>query len=56
MQKKIVGIRLTPDQEDRTMIHARHRGVEKLTTMAQEIYEAGLAMYDGMLREEEEEK
>jgi len=50
MKTKPVGIRLTPAQEDRVLVHASRHKIKKLTTMAQIIFEEGLALMDGMLK------
>ena len=52
MRNKVVGIRLTPEQEDRVLIHATRHKIKKLTSMAQVIFEEGLALMDGTLKEE----
>jgi len=56
MKTKPVGIRLTPAQEDRVLVHASRHKIKKLTTMAQIIFEEGLALMDGMLKKEPEDR
>lgn len=52
MRNKVVGIRLTPEQEDRVLIHAARHRIKKLTSMAQVIFEEGLTLMDGQLAED----
>lgn len=55
MEKRVIGIRLTREQEDRLMVHAARHKIKKPTTMAQVIFEEGLEIFDGMLKRKEGE-
>lgn len=56
MKTKAYTIRLTPEQEDRVLIHAARRQIKRPTTMVQVMFDSGLVLLDGMLKEEEEKK
>lgn len=51
-KKKSVHLRLTPAQEDRVMVHAARHKIKRLTTMVQVLFEEGLALMDGTVKEE----
>lgn len=56
METKSYTIRLTPDQEDRMLIHAARHKIHKPTTMVKVLFEEGLALMDGMLKKEKSDK
>ena len=56
METKSYTIRLTPDQEDRMLIHAARHKIHKPTTMVKVLFEEGLALMDGMLKKEPEDR